>query len=63
MKVSNGMVNDDHVSAVLKIGSNWEMILLSGQRVTLSEADAQQFLPAEPTVDATVDVVGKSKAR
>jgi hypothetical protein len=46
-KIANGTVNEEHISAVVKVGQNWEMILVSGQRITLSEADAKQFLPAD----------------
>lgn len=47
MKVANGIVNDEHVAAVLKMGSNWEVILASGQRFTISEADAKQLVGEE----------------
>jgi hypothetical protein len=44
LKIANGAVNEDHVSAVLQRGPNWELILESGQGLVVSEADAQEIM-------------------
>jgi hypothetical protein len=41
IRLENGAVNEEHVAAILKRGSNWELVLASGQALTISEADAR----------------------
>jgi hypothetical protein len=45
-KISNGAVNEEQVAAVLQRGPNWEIVLASGQGITISEADAKAVLGA-----------------
>ena len=48
-KLTNGIIDEDEIAAVLQVGPNHEIIFKSGQRYTVSAAEAaaltDQLLP------------------